>query len=170
MAEDDRGDEEGRSFKVSDRRYSITGYPSSEEAARTEEEATPESPPAPEPAGPAPAAEAPAVAGAPPSAEVPASAPPFTEKAEPETGQEISREFETLLSILQLNSLAAMGINPQTGERTGAADQRSARLLLDTFTLAKEKMKGNLTGEEEQLFGQILADLKMIYVREVGIQ
>ena len=63
-----------------------------------------------------------------------------------------------------------MGINPQTGERTGAADQQSARLLLDTFTLAKEKMKGNLTGEEEQLFGQILSDLKMIYVREVGIQ
>jgi hypothetical protein len=165
MAEDDREDEEGRSFKVSDRRYSITGYPSSEEAARTEEEATPEPPPAPEPVGPAPAA-----AGAPPSAEVPDSAPLFTEKAEQETGQEISREFETLLSILQLNSLAAMGINPQTGERTGAADQRSARLLLDTFTLAKEKMKGNLTGEEEQLFGQILADLKMIYVREVGIQ
>ncbi len=164
MAEDDREGEEDRGFKVSDRRYSITGYQNSEE------EAAPEAPPAPEP--PPAAAEPPPVAAEPPpaAAEAPASAPPFTEEAEPGTGQEISREFETLLSILQLNSLAAMGINPQTGERAGAADQRSARLLLDTFTLAKEKMKGNLTEEEEKLFGQILADLKMIYVREVGIQ
>ena len=155
MAEDDREGEEGRGFKVSDRRYSITGYQKTEEESRTEEKAAPEPPPAPEP---------------PAAAEAPASASPFTEEAEPETGREISREFETLLSILQLNALAAMGINPQTGERAGAADQRSARLFLDTFTLAKEKMKGNLTEEEEQLFGQILADLKMIYVREVGIQ
>ncbi len=155
MAEDDREGEEDRGFKVSDRRYSITGYQNSEE------EAAPEAPPAPEPPAPEPP---------PAAAEAPASAPPFTEEAEPGTGQEISREFETLLSILQLNSLAAMGINPQTGERAGAADQRSARLLLDTFALAKEKMKGNLTEEEEKLFGQILADLKMIYVREVGIQ
>ena len=162
MAEDDREGEEDRGFKVSDRRYSITGYQNSEE------EAAPEAPPAPEPPAPEPP---PVAAGPPPAAaEAPASAPPFTEEAEPGTGQEISREFETLLSILQLNSLAAMGINPQTGERAGAADQRSARLLLDTFTLAKEKMKGNLTEEEEKLFGQILADLKMIYVREVGIQ
>ncbi len=162
MAEDDREGEEDRGFKVSDRRYSITGYQNSEE------EAAPEPPPAPEPPAPEPP---PAAAGPPPAAaEAPASAPPFTEEAEPGTGQEISREFETLLSILQLNSLAAMGINPQTGERAGAADQRSARLLLDTFTLAKEKMKGNLTEEEEKLFGQILADLKMIYIREVGIQ
>ncbi|MEK6712121.1 MAG: DUF1844 domain-containing protein, partial [Nitrospinota bacterium] len=80
-----------------------------------------------------------------------------------------SREVEMLVAILQGNALAAMGLHPQTGERIGSPDPRNARMFVDMVTFVKDKMKGNLSAEEEALFAQVASDLQMLYVQQVGI-
>ncbi|MBI3024702.1 MAG: DUF1844 domain-containing protein [Candidatus Tectomicrobia bacterium] len=144
-------EEEGKGFKVSDRRFAVRGY-------EEEEESPPSPPEKPEKeareAAPAPAAEKR------PAPQAPAKEPPAGGR---------SREFEMLLAILQGNALAAMGLHPQTGERIGSPDPRNARMFVDMVAFVKDKMKGNLTAEEAALLEQVTSDLQMLYVQQVGI-
>ena len=39
---------------------------------------------------------------------------------------------------------------------------------IDILAMLEEKTKGNLTGEEERLIGQLLFDLRLRYVRAAG--
>lgn len=144
-------EEEEKGFKVSDRRFAVRGY---------EEEESPPAPPSPSPAPEKKEAAPPRVEEKPP-----APGPPAKEK--PAGGH--GREFDMLLAILQGNALAAMGLHPQTGERVGSADPRNARLFVDMVVFVKDKMAGNLTAEEAKLLDQVLSDLQMLYVQQVGI-
>jgi hypothetical protein len=144
-------EEEGKGFKVSDRRFAVRGY--------EEEEGSP--PPPQE----RPVIEARKAAPAPAEEKRPSPQPPAKEP--PSGGR--SREFEMLLAILQGNALAAMGLHPQTGERIGSPDPRNARMFVDMVAFVKNKMEGNLTAEEAALLDQVTADLQMLYVQQVGI-
>ncbi len=164
MAEDENnGGEEGKGFKVSDRRLSVRGYDEpDEEVSAPADEA---------PGEPAPPPDAP-----PPAEEVRSSEPPSPPESGAERAEDLdqadgedSRQFETLLAILQGNALAAMGLHPQTGERVGEAEPRSAKLMVDLIGMMKDKMAGNLTVDEEKLISRVLSDLRMIYVQQVGI-
>jgi hypothetical protein len=166
MAEEEKNgeeasEEESMGFKVSDRRLSVRGYDEEDE-----EESSPEpSAPPPEPDSPPVAEETPS----PPPAE---SGPDRSGEAEPPDASPEdpeARHFETLIAILQGNALAAMGLNPQTGERVGEPEPRSAKMMVDLIGMLKEKMAGNLTDDEDKLITQILSDLRMIYVQQVGI-
>ena len=57
----------------------------------------------------------------------------------------------------------------QTGERVGGADPRGAKMFVDMISMVKEKMAGNLSEEEERLMAQVLSDLQLMYVQNVGI-
>ena len=163
---------ESKGFKVSDRRFSVRGYEDEEGSDSVDAElivspgdaggdAAPGAAPtaAPE-AGPAPfeAASAP---------KTEAGAPADERDADADEDEE-SKSFEMLIAIVQSNALAAMGIHPQTGERVGSAEPRSSKMFVDLFGALKEKTKGNLSPEEEQLLNQVHSDLQMVYVREVG--
>lgn len=152
--------EEDKGFKISDKRYSVRGYvdreeePEPSEKPREEKPAPVQSPPAEEPPPPPEARD---TAGT-------------REPGEEAAGGGAGREFEMLLTILQGNALAAMGINPQTGGRSSApADSRTARLFVDMIGMVHKKMQGNLTEDEDRLLSQVLSDLRMLYVREIGI-
>jgi hypothetical protein len=172
--------EQEQEFKVSDRRYSVRGYEDEDESSGVEEKV--ETPPQASPvvSDPSQTAEAPgpgvsgssAPAGsageAGPTEEAsPPEAPPGED--EPTQEGEVTREFETLIAILQTNAIAAMGINPQTGERSGGADPRSAKLFVDMISMVKDKMAGNLSEGEEQILSQVLSELRMMYVQHVGV-
>ncbi|MEE9240865.1 MAG: DUF1844 domain-containing protein, partial [bacterium] len=122
------------------------------------------------PPGPVPSPEPPSMAeDAPPPEPLPPESPAGQAgEAEPAEGPGL-KGFETLLAILQGNALAAMGLHPQTGERVGGADPRNAKLMVDLIGVMKDKMAGNLTEDEEKLISQVLSDLQMIYVQQVGI-
>ncbi len=187
MANENESEEQEQEFKVSDRRYSVRGYEDEDESSGVEEKASGveeevETPPQASPvvSDPSQTAEAPgpgvsgssAPAGsageAGPTEEAsPPEAPPGED--EPTQEGEVTREFETLLAILQTNAIAAMGINPQTGERSGGADPRSAKLFVDMISMVKDKMAGNLSEGEEQILSQVLSELRMMYVQHVGI-
>lgn len=177
MVDDNEMEEQEEGFKVSDRRYSVRGYEDDVETESApepaEQETTPQAPPQQAPPGQAPPAEP----GPSPVSETPPepAAPPESEPAPPGEGDDApseegaSREFETLLAILQTNAIAAMGINPQTGESAGGADPRSAKLFVDLISMVKEKMTGNLTEDEDKILTQVLSELRMMYVQQVGI-
>lgn len=161
MAEvENNGGEETKGFKISDRRLSVRGYEDSEEEETSSL------------VGERPPEQVPASSATPSAEEVRSSATSPMAESGPEPGGENggdSRQFETLLAILQGNALAAMGLHPQTGERVGQADPRSAKMMVDMVGMVKDKMVGNLTLEEEKLISQVLSDLRLIYVQQVGI-
>jgi hypothetical protein len=161
MSEDRK--EEGRGFKVVDRRYlDAEGNPRDPEAAEQPAE------PAKEPdrkrpgaqGGPAPGGAAPG--GSEPRDEAEPSAYYLGEA--PDAGALDFPQF--ILSLAQL-AFAFLGDlpNPQTGrrERNVAAAQQQ----IDLLGLLREKTRGNLTPDEDQLLNTLLYELHRRYVEVV---
>jgi hypothetical protein len=89
------------------------------------------------------------------------------ESKKPETMTEDSlphAEFTTFILSLSHSALMHLGEapNPETGKVE--QDLPLARQTIDLVGMLEEKTKGNLTGDEERLIGQILFDLRMRYV------
>jgi hypothetical protein len=89
------------------------------------------------------------------------------ESKKPETTAEDSlphAEFTTFILSLSHSALMHLGEapNPETGKVE--QDLPLARQTIDLVGMLEEKTKGNLTGDEERLIGQILFDLRMRYV------
>lgn len=84
-----------------------------------------------------------------------------------EGSENISIDFSTF--AVSLGSAALMGLglakNPSTGNFEKNLD--SAKLHIDLLTMLKDKTKGNLTKEEEDLLSALLYDTKMRYVEVV---
>jgi hypothetical protein len=75
-------------------------------------------------------------------------------------------EFTTF--ILSLSHSALMHLGEAPDPETGGLHRNLllARQTIDLIALLEEKTKGNLTGDEERLLGQILFDLRMRYVEQ----
>ena len=75
-----------------------------------------------------------------------------------------SVDFATFVLSLSHSALVHLGQAPNP--ETGHVDQSlpMARQTIDLIAMLEEKTKGNLTGDEERLIGQILFDLRMRYV------
>ena len=74
--------------------------------------------------------------------------------------------FTIFLSSLSMQAMIAAGKleNPVTGKTEKNLEQ--ARFLIDTLEIIKEKTKGNLVKEEENLLDDSLFNLRMMYVEE----
>lgn len=82
---------------------------------------------------------------------------------------ENSREeltFSAFVLGLASSALIHLGVhqNPETGATT--SDLVLARQSIDVLSLLREKTRGNLSLEEEQLFSSVLADLKLRFVEK----
>jgi uncharacterized protein DUF1844 len=75
-----------------------------------------------------------------------------------------SVDFATFLVSLSHSALVHLGVapNPETG--TVEKNLPLAHQTIDLIAMLEDKTKGNLTGDEERLVGQILFDLRMRYV------
>jgi hypothetical protein len=73
-------------------------------------------------------------------------------------------DVTTLILSLSHSVLLSLGDapDPATGERL--RDLPLARQTIDLISLLQEKMRGNLSGEEERVLAQSLFDLRMRYV------
>jgi len=73
-------------------------------------------------------------------------------------------DFATFILSLSHSALVHLGDAPNP--ETGHVDKSLAlaRQTIDLIAMLEEKTKGNLTGDEERLIGQILYDLRMRYV------
>jgi hypothetical protein len=73
-------------------------------------------------------------------------------------------DFSTFVLSLSHSALMHLGEapNPESGKLE--KNLPLARQTIDLIAMLEEKTKGNLTGDEERLIGQILFDLRMRYV------
>ncbi|EPX62381.1 hypothetical protein D187_008569 [Cystobacter fuscus DSM 2262] len=89
----------------------------------------------------------------------------FVMRGEPKPGApEAPITFSTFLIGLASSALIHLGeaSNPETGK--AERDLVLARQSLDLLGMLQEKTRGNLTGEEKQLFDNLLADLRLRFV------
>jgi hypothetical protein len=75
-------------------------------------------------------------------------------------------DFATFVLSLSHSALLHLGEaeHPETG--TLEKNLSLARQTIDLLGMLEEKTRGNLTGDEERLIGQILFDLRMRYVEQ----
>lgn len=75
-----------------------------------------------------------------------------------------SLNFTTFLLGLASTTLIHLGVapNPETGKTT--VDLEMAHETIDLLGILREKTRGNLTAEEDELFEKLLTDLRWQYV------
>ncbi len=80
---------------------------------------------------------------------------------------EVPVNFVNFIISLSSSALVYLGEMPEPS--TGRFDKNLslAKHAIDTLDMIKEKTKGNLTEEEEKLLTQVLADLKLKYVKKM---
>lgn len=81
-------------------------------------------------------------------------------------GKEDGVTFSTFVLGLASSALIHLGEapNPETGQ--ASVNLVLARQSLDLLDLLRQKTKGNLTLEEEQLFTTLLTDLRLRFVQK----
>ncbi len=72
--------------------------------------------------------------------------------------------FPTFLLSLHTSALINLGILPDPGTNQKVINKPLARQNIDLLELIKNKTKGNLNGEEQQLLDNILYELRMTFV------
>jgi hypothetical protein len=87
-------------------------------------------------------------------------------KKQPEGHSEDLPHVDFSTFVLSLSHSALMHLGEAPVPETGAIEPNLAlaRQTIDLVGMLEEKTKGNLTGDEERLIGQILFDLRMRYV------
>jgi hypothetical protein len=75
-----------------------------------------------------------------------------------------SIDFATFIVSLSHSALLHLGEAPHPETDSMEQNLDLARQTIDLLGLLEEKTKGNLTGEEERLLGQVLFDLRMRFV------
>ena len=73
-------------------------------------------------------------------------------------------DFTTFILSLSHSALMHLGEAPSPETGTIEENLALARQTIDLLGMLEEKTKGNLTGDEERLIGQILYDLRMRFV------
>ena len=75
-------------------------------------------------------------------------------------------DFNTF--ILSLSSSAAfhLGLAPHPEKECACKNLPMAQQTIDILDILQDKTKGNLTGEEERLLGDVLYNLRIAFVRE----
>jgi hypothetical protein len=73
-------------------------------------------------------------------------------------------EFSTLILGLASTALIHLGETPNPENGKSERDLVLARETLEFLTVLREKTRGNLSSEEERLFGSVLADLQIRFV------
>ena len=124
------------------------------------------------PAEPESPREAPATPPPPPRREAPRAA----ERQRPEPGTGPHRDLPpadlaTLVNMLATNAMVFLGQIPAPGSQQYMRNLPQAQHMIDLLMVLREKTRGNLTREEEQMLQDLLPQLQMAYVsvsRQVG--
>ncbi len=81
-------------------------------------------------------------------------------------------ELNFMTFLLSLNSSALVHLGMEA-DPTSAANMKNlpvAKQTIDVIAMLEEKTRGNLTDEERRLLTNILYELRLLYVKEIGCQ
>lgn len=73
--------------------------------------------------------------------------------------------FETLLTLLFTQGMAALGQLPGDDNKPMPINKAFAKHFIDTIEMLGEKTKGNLSEEESAMHGEILHAMRMTFVQ-----
>lgn len=76
----------------------------------------------------------------------------------------IEPDFSFFVTTLSIQASIALGTMPNPATKKEEENLNQAKLIIDTLTMLKEKTKGNLGKEEEELLENLLYELRMVYV------
>src|SRR5215831_21057167 len=126
------------------------------------------------PAEPESPREAPATPPPPPRREAPRAEEPQRQRPEPGTGPRRDlppADFAMLVNMLATNAMVFLGQIPAPGSQQYMRNLPQAQHMIDLLMVLREKTRGNLAREEEQMLQDLLPQLQMAYVsvsRQVG--
>jgi Domain of unknown function (DUF1844) len=146
-----------KAFTVSDKRLFT------KEGARRDPD-TPREPPVESPPPPPP----------PPRREAPRATEPQRQRPEPGAGPHRDlppADFTMLVNMLVTNAMVFLGQMPAPGSQQYMRNLPQAQHMIDLLMVLREKTRGNLTPDEEQMMQDLLPQLQMAYVsasRQVG--
>ena len=117
----------------------------------------------------------------PPRREAPRAAEPQRQRPEaerqrpePETGPRRDlplADFTMLVNMLVTNAMVFLGQMPAPGSQQYMRNLPQAQHMIDLLMVLREKTRGNLTPDEDQMMQELLPQLQMAYVsasRQVG--
>ena len=73
-------------------------------------------------------------------------------------------DFNFFITTLSLQASVDLGTVPNPATNKTEENLTQAKFLIDTLGMLKEKTKGNLTAEENQLLENVLYELRMQYI------
>ncbi len=76
----------------------------------------------------------------------------------------VSLDFTTFVLSMSHSALTHLGDAPHPEDGKIDKNLPMAKQTIDLLSLLETKTKGNLTGDEERILGQILYDLRIRYV------
>ncbi|HKW87598.1 MAG TPA: DUF1844 domain-containing protein [Candidatus Acidoferrales bacterium] len=91
-------------------------------------------------------------------------APP-SPSAESKPAPETDKNFNLLIDLLARNAAALMGGVPDPGTGQTYMDLEGAHEMIDMLDTLRDKTRGNLSAEEENLLGDVLGSLKLSYMQ-----
>lgn len=74
-------------------------------------------------------------------------------------------QFSTLASSLGLQALMHLGLIAEDEHHPPKPNVEAARETIELLLMLREKTKNNLTSEENQLLGSLIADLQLKFVQ-----
>ncbi len=75
-------------------------------------------------------------------------------------------EFSHIVISLAQTAYVQLGVIEDPFSKSKSKDLEQAKFTIDLLDMLKEKTKGNLTKEEEELLEDVLYDLRMKYLYE----
>jgi hypothetical protein len=88
----------------------------------------------------------------------------YNQTRSPQSSRLPEASFLSLANMLAVEAAMHLGLIKTPGEEAPPPDLDAARHLIDMLGMLQDKTRGNLTGEEENLLENILADLRMQFV------
>lgn len=79
-------------------------------------------------------------------------------------GESEALSFSAFILGLASTTLVHLGATPHPETNTLTVDLVLARQSIDALNMLRDKTRGNLSAEEEQLFTSVLTDLRMRFV------
>jgi hypothetical protein len=73
-------------------------------------------------------------------------------------------DFNFFISTLSLQATIFLGLIPNPGTNKKEENFPQAKFIIDTIAMLKEKTKGNLNTQEEDLLENVLYELRMQYI------
>jgi hypothetical protein len=94
----------------------------------------------------------------------PTGSQPDTARAEAADPPMPPASFEMLISSLASEALVALGQIPHPATGKAEMQRNHAQYLIDMLDVLRQKSKGNLTPDEQQLMDDILHQMRMVFI------